>query len=36
MLDWIILECLNCDVERAREAGWESQAVLSGTRFLKQ
>lgn len=29
MLDWIILECLNCDVDRARETGWQAQAVLS-------
>lgn len=31
MLDWIILECLNCDVDRARETGWQSQAALTET-----
>lgn len=28
MLDWIILECLNCDVDRARETNWRSEAAL--------
>ncbi len=31
MLEWIILACLNCDVDRARAEGWRSEAALAET-----
>lgn len=34
MLEWLILECLNCDVDRARASGWRSEAVAVNSSAL--